>query len=82
VTATALNLASKGLLASVAVHVRLKGRRASEALVADLALVLLLRARRHLGAELTHHGLGSWGDLRCYEAVWPREGSGGDRLNV
>lgn len=42
-------------LASVAVHVSLKRARTSEALVADFALVLLLRARRNLGAELAHH---------------------------
>lgn len=43
--ATTFNLAGKRLLASVAVHVRLQGAWAREALVADFALVLLLRAR-------------------------------------
>ena len=42
------------LLARVAVHVRLQRTWASKPLVADLALVLLLAARRDLGAELTH----------------------------
>lgn len=44
VSATALNFASEGLLASVAVHVSLQGTRASKPLVTDLALVLLLGA--------------------------------------
>lgn len=43
------------LLAGVAVHVRLQRAGASEALVTNLALVLLLRARRDFGAELSHH---------------------------
>jgi len=43
------------LLASVAIHVCLQRRRTSKALVADLALVLLLRVGRHLRAELAHH---------------------------
>ena len=42
VTTAALGLAGVGLLASVAVHVGLKGAGTSEALVANLALVLLL----------------------------------------
>jgi hypothetical protein len=41
-TATALNLAGKRLLAGMTIHVRLQGAGTSEALVADLALVLLL----------------------------------------
>ena len=44
------------LLASVAVHMCLERAWSREALVANLALVLLLAARRDLGAELTHHG--------------------------
>jgi len=55
VATTALDFASKWLLASMAVHVCLERARASEALVANLALVLLLRTRRYLGAELAHH---------------------------
>lgn len=55
VSATALNFASEGLLASVTVHMGLQGTRASKPLVADLALVLLLGARRDLGTELSHH---------------------------
>ena len=43
VTAAAIGLAGVGLLACVAVHVCLKRARASEALIADLALVFLLR---------------------------------------
>jgi len=57
VASAALDFASKWLLASMAVHVCLERARASEALVANLALVLLLRAQRHLGAELAHHRL-------------------------
>jgi hypothetical protein len=41
----------------MAVHMRLQGAWAREALVADLALVLLLGARRDFGAKLAHHGL-------------------------
>ena len=43
------------LLTGVAVHVCLKRTGAGEALVTDLALVLLLAARGHLRTELTHH---------------------------
>jgi hypothetical protein len=49
--------ASKRLLTSVAVHVHLKGAWSSEALVTDLALMLLLGIGRHLGTELRHHRL-------------------------
>ena len=42
VPTAALSLASVGFLASVTIHVGLERARASEALVADLALVLLL----------------------------------------
>jgi hypothetical protein len=49
------SLAQLTLLASVAVHVCLKRTGAGESLVTDLALVLLLAARRNLRAELTHH---------------------------
>jgi hypothetical protein len=42
-------------LASVAVHVCLERTGTGESLVTDLALVLLLAARRNLRAELTHH---------------------------
>jgi len=58
VTTATLNFACKWLLASMAVHVCLERTGARESLVTDLALVLLLRARRDLGAELAHHGLG------------------------
>ena len=44
-------------LASMAVHVRLQRTRSSKPLVANLTLVLLLRAARQLGIELTHHRL-------------------------
>ena len=43
------------LLTGVAVHVCLKRTGAGESLVANLALVLLLAARRDLRAELAHH---------------------------
>jgi hypothetical protein len=43
------------LFSSVAVHVCLQRTGASKSLVADLALVLLLRTRRDFGAELAHH---------------------------
>lgn len=59
------------LLASMAVHVGLQRARAREALVADLALVLLLRTRRHLGAELAHHRLRRRRDARTHERVRP-----------
>lgn len=39
------------------VHVCLQRRGTSKPLVANLALVLLLRVRRNLGAELGHHRL-------------------------
>ena len=45
-------------LASMAVHVCLQRTGSSKPLVAHFALVLLLRAARQLGIELTHHGLG------------------------
>jgi len=44
VAATAIDFACEWLLASVAVHVCLQRTWSCEALVADLALVLLLRA--------------------------------------
>lgn len=59
ISAATFDLASKGLLASVAVHVRLERAWAGKALVAHLALVLLLRARGNFGAELSHHGMRS-----------------------
>ena len=43
------------LFTSVAVHVCLKRTGTSESFIADLALVLLLAARRDLRAELAHH---------------------------
>lgn len=46
------------LFASVAIHVSLQRAWSCETLVTNLALVLLLCARRDLGAELAHHGLG------------------------
>lgn len=55
VASTAINVARKRLLASMAVHMGLERARAGEALVANLALVLLLRVGRKLGRELTHH---------------------------
>lgn len=55
VSATALNLTSKGLLASMAVHVSLQGTRSSKSLVAQLALMLLLGAGGDFGTELSHH---------------------------
>lgn len=64
VTSTTLHVASKRLLAGVAVHMSLEGAGSSESLVADLALVLLLSVGRELGRELTHHGLRSWGSQR------------------
>lgn len=60
VTTATFGLTSVGFLPGVAVHVGLKRAGASEALVADLALVLLLRTRRDLGVELTHHRLWRW----------------------
>ena len=42
-TTAAVSFAGVGFLASVAVHMRLERAGASEALVADLALVFLLR---------------------------------------
>jgi hypothetical protein len=67
--------AIRTFLASVAVHVRLQRAWAGEALVADLALVLLLRTRRDLGAELTHHGLRSGGDVGPDQRIRSRQGS-------
>jgi hypothetical protein len=52
----AVNVAGEWLLASVAVHVRLKRARPRKSLVTNLALVLLLRVRGHFGRKLTHHG--------------------------
>lgn len=63
------------LLAGVAVHMGLKRRRTREALVADLALVLLLRVGRHLGAELAHHGLRARRRATSEEAGWPGKGA-------
>lgn len=76
VAAAAFDFASKRLLASVAVHVGLQRARTGESLVADLALVLLLRARRHLGAELPHHGLRRRGNVRAHERARSRQCSG------
>lgn len=74
------------LFASVAVHVRLQRTGPGEALVADLALVLLLRRARHLGAELAHHGLRRWRHLagRGDKALGPRHGQSprGDGVHV
>jgi hypothetical protein len=52
---TTLDGASKWLLAGMAVHVSLERAWSGKALVADLALVLLLGVRGHLGRELAHH---------------------------
>ncbi len=71
VAATALSLTSVWLLASVTVHMSLERAGASEALVADLALVLLLCGRRDLGVELAHHGLGRWKRVVADKARWP-----------
>ena len=54
-SSTALNVTSERLLASVAVHMRLQRTWSSESLIADLALVLLLRVGGELGGELAHH---------------------------
>lgn len=70
------NAESLTLLASMAVHVRLQRAGAGEALIADLALVLLLRARGDLGAELAHHGLGRGGDAATEEARGPGQRAG------
>lgn len=61
---------------------RLERTRASEALVANFALVLLLRARRNLGAELAHHGLGRRRNLGTHQALGSWQGSRVDGLNV
>jgi len=45
VTSAAFHIARKRFLARVAVHVRLERARPGKSLVADLALVLLLRVR-------------------------------------
>ena len=55
VATTSLVLASVGFLSRMAVHVCLKRARAREALVADLALVLLLCARGDFRIKLPHH---------------------------
>jgi hypothetical protein len=70
------------LLACVAVHVSLQRAGSRESLVADLALVLLLGARRDLGAELAHHGLGSGRNLRSHEALGPGQRPRVHRLNI
>jgi len=57
VSTAAFHVACEWLFAGVAVHVCLERARSCEALVADLALVLLLRAGGDLGAELSHHRL-------------------------
>ena len=59
------------LFASVAVHMRLQGRRASKSLVADLALVLLLGVRGHLGAKLAHHRLRARRRTACQKTGGP-----------
>ena len=58
--------------ARVAVHVSLQRAWPCEALVADLAFVLLLGARRHLGTERTHHGLRR-GRVVGEQPLWPWE---------
>jgi hypothetical protein len=50
-----IDLAALTLLAGVAIHMGLQRARPRKALVTDLALVLLLRARRDPRAELGHH---------------------------
>lgn len=65
----------------MAVHVSLQRARPGEALVADLALVLLLRARGNLGAELAHHGLGRRRGLG-HQVGGPGERPRGDGFNV
>lgn len=57
------------LLASVAIHVRLQRAGSRKALVADLTLVLLLRARGDLRAELAHHGLRRGRESATVQAV-------------
>ena len=60
--------------ASVAVHVSLQRAGTGEALIADLALVLLLRARRDFGAELAHHGLRRRGHRSSQKRARARQG--------
>lgn len=55
---TTVMLTGKRFLASVAVCMRLQGTRPGETLVANLALVLLLRARGDFRAERRHHLVG------------------------
>lgn len=70
------------LLSCVAVHVSLQRAGPCEALVADLALVLLLGAAGDLGAELSHHGLWCRGLVR-HQTLGARERPGTpDRLDV
>lgn len=69
-------------LAGVAVHVGLQRAGSGEALVAHLALVLLLGARRDLGAELAHHRLGSRGHLSSHQSCGARQCPRVDRLNI
>lgn len=72
-SATSFNLTGKRLLAGVAVHVSLQRTGASEPLVANLTLVLLLSTGRHFGAELSHHRLRGRGDLRAHQALGSRQ---------
>lgn len=72
VAPAAINFAGVRFFSSMAIHVCLKRARSSEALIADLALVLLLGTGRYFGIELAHHGLGcrkAWPSNKCR---WPR----------
>jgi hypothetical protein len=60
-------------LASVAIHVGLQRAGSSEPFVANFALVLLLRARRYLGAELAHHRLRRRWYLAANQTMGPRQ---------
>ena len=72
--ATSFNVASKRLLASVAVHMRLEGAGSSEALVANLTLMFLLRVGGKLGGKLTHHRLPGWRSKRStHKAIGSRK---------
>lgn len=77
-----LNFAREGFLASVAIHVRLQGAGPGEAFVANLALVLLLRGRRYLGAKLAHHRLGRGRDLTAHQTMGPRQCASRQRLEI
>jgi len=72
-TSTAWNFTSEWLLASVTVHMRLKRTWASESLVTDLTLVLLLRWGWNLWVEWSHHGLWRWRKVVWEKTSWSRQ---------